>query len=289
MFVGSSGLHLRTTSVLQSCSCSSPNILCSSALSESSRSAANATFTQWLWPNTSSNLNVNGSLWTLTIEMMLYISMPLLAWLIAKRPVVASLTLAAVGILYRLYVALDGTAYQNWRFGSNPDVNSYMARLFLSRAILWLHTDLRVGHGSPMGNHAGVPATIREGFKAWTQPGGGVRLAVAEPDHPQGVRAGVHLSALGLVHLFRLRHLPSHGSSAPVCRPTVHWPTEDRLARRRLVGRTQLRAVPVALSRDPELLRNWSRPFPPQLSYLPLRITESRWCLSPGCCQLCLH
>jgi peptidoglycan/LPS O-acetylase OafA/YrhL len=95
--------------------------------------AANATFTQWLWPNTSSNLNVNGSLWTLTIEMMLYISMPLLAWLIAKRPVVASLTLAAVGIAYRLYVALDGTAYQNWRFGSNPDVNAYIARLFLSR------------------------------------------------------------------------------------------------------------------------------------------------------------
>lgn len=38
MFVGSSGSHLRTTSVLQSCSCSLPNTRCSSVLSESSRS-----------------------------------------------------------------------------------------------------------------------------------------------------------------------------------------------------------------------------------------------------------
>jgi peptidoglycan/LPS O-acetylase OafA/YrhL len=94
---------------------------------------ANATFTQWLWPSTASNLNVNGSLWTLTIEMMLYAFMPLFAWLIAKRPVVACLTLAGLGLLYRLYVALDGTAYQNWRFGSSPGINNDVARLFLSR------------------------------------------------------------------------------------------------------------------------------------------------------------
>jgi peptidoglycan/LPS O-acetylase OafA/YrhL len=94
---------------------------------------ANATFTQWLWPNTASNLNVNGSLWTLTIEMMLYAFMPLFAWLIAKRPVIACFSLAALGILYRLYVALYGTAYQNWRFGPDSAGNSYLARLFLSR------------------------------------------------------------------------------------------------------------------------------------------------------------
>lgn len=95
--------------------------------------AANTTFTQWLWPSTSSNLNVNGALWTLTIEMMLYLFMPIFAWLISKRPVVASISLVGLGIAYRLYVALAGTRYQEWRFGSNPDVNSDIARLFLSR------------------------------------------------------------------------------------------------------------------------------------------------------------
>lgn len=95
--------------------------------------SANATFTQWLWPSTASNLNVDGSLWTLTIEMILYLTMPVLAWLIAKRPLVASLVLAGVGIGYRLFVALGGSGYQEWRFGSNPGVSAEIARLFLVR------------------------------------------------------------------------------------------------------------------------------------------------------------
>jgi len=93
------------------------------------------TFTQWLWPTTSTNLNVNGSLWTLTIEMILYLTLPLLAWLIAKRPVLASLGLVALGAGYRLMVALDGAWLQQLRVGNNQ-VPTEIARLFLSRQFL---------------------------------------------------------------------------------------------------------------------------------------------------------
>ena len=92
------------------------------------------TFTQWLWPTTSTNLNVNGSLWTLTIEMILYLTLPLLAWLISKRPVLASLGLAGLGIGYRLIVVFHGQWLQQWRFPAGFD--SGLARLYLSRQFI---------------------------------------------------------------------------------------------------------------------------------------------------------
>jgi peptidoglycan/LPS O-acetylase OafA/YrhL len=93
------------------------------------------TFTQWLWPTTSVNLYVNGALWTLTIEMLLYLTLPLLAWLIAKRPVVASLTLAGIGVAYRLLCAFHGQWLQEWRFGAHS-APSEIARLYLSRQFI---------------------------------------------------------------------------------------------------------------------------------------------------------
>jgi len=83
---------------------------------------ANATFTQHLFPNTEANLNVDDSLWTLSIEMTLYLVMPLLAFLIARRPIVASLALASIGIGWRLYVALDGATVTRWYFGVHSPV-----------------------------------------------------------------------------------------------------------------------------------------------------------------------
>ena len=94
------------------------------------------TFTQWLWPTTSTNLNVNGSLWTLTIEMILYLTLPLLAWLISKRPVLASLGLTALGVGYRLIVVFHGQWLQEWRFPAGFD--SGLARLYLSRQFIGL-------------------------------------------------------------------------------------------------------------------------------------------------------
>ena len=48
---------------------------------------ANVTFTQHLFPRTTSSLNVNGALWTLTIEMMLYLFLPVMALLVKRSPV----------------------------------------------------------------------------------------------------------------------------------------------------------------------------------------------------------
>ena len=188
---------------------------------------ANTTFTQWLWPNTSSNLNVNGSLWTLTIEMMLYAFMPLFAWLIAKRPVVACLSLAGLGAPLSALRCPGRNRVSELAIRIEPRRQLVPGAPVPLTAILGIHSDLRVGHGTPMGDHAGIPAAIRETINAGSQHGGGVRPAVAQFDHPQGVRTRLHLSTLDLVHVLRLRHLPADGSRAPVRRPTVHRPAED--------------------------------------------------------------
>jgi peptidoglycan/LPS O-acetylase OafA/YrhL len=97
---------------------------------------ANLTFTQWLTPNTSSNLNVDGSLWTLTIEMMLYAVMPFLAFLISRRPVVASLIVAGLGVGFRLYDALGPGTLERWAFGPNSTVSAEIQHLFIARQFL---------------------------------------------------------------------------------------------------------------------------------------------------------
>jgi peptidoglycan/LPS O-acetylase OafA/YrhL len=97
---------------------------------------ANATFTQWLTPGTSSNLNVDGSLWTLTIEMLLYAAMPLLAFFIARRPVIASLALAGCGVGFRLYDALGPGTLERWAFGAKSNVSAEIQHLFIARQFL---------------------------------------------------------------------------------------------------------------------------------------------------------
>ena len=99
---------------------------------------ANSTFTQHLFPSTESNLNVDGSLWTLSIEMTLYLVMPLLAYLIARRPIIATLALAGVGVGWRLYVALHGAALTQWYFGAHSLAFLPLQYLFLSRQFIGL-------------------------------------------------------------------------------------------------------------------------------------------------------
>ena len=97
---------------------------------------ANLTFTQWLTPGTSSNLNVDGSLWTLTIEMMLYAVMPLLAFLISRRPVVASLVVGGLGVGFRLFDALGPGTLERWAFGTNSTVAPEIQHLFIARQFI---------------------------------------------------------------------------------------------------------------------------------------------------------
>jgi peptidoglycan/LPS O-acetylase OafA/YrhL len=97
---------------------------------------ANATFTQWLTPGTASNLNVDGSLWTLTIEMLLYLTMPFLAWVIGRWPIWGTVGLAGLGLGYRLYVSLAGGPLADWYWGSLAGPGMGIERLFLVHQFL---------------------------------------------------------------------------------------------------------------------------------------------------------
>ena len=94
---------------------------------------ANATFTQWLSPTTSTSLNVSGVFWTLSIEMFLYALLPLFAWLIVRRPLLWGGALFAIGSAYRLYVALDGEALQRFMFKALPEAPEGIMRIYLLR------------------------------------------------------------------------------------------------------------------------------------------------------------
>jgi len=95
--------------------------------------AANLTFTQWFSPTTASSLNVSGVFWTLSIEMVLYALLPLLAWAIARRPLILGGFLFAVGFAYRLYVTIDPQWLQDKVFRAVPDMHEDLKRLFLLR------------------------------------------------------------------------------------------------------------------------------------------------------------
>jgi peptidoglycan/LPS O-acetylase OafA/YrhL len=93
---------------------------------------ANVTFTQWLLPGTSSNLNVNGVLWTLTLEVLLYAVMPAIALLIRWRSLVAAALLGGIGVAYRVAVAFDvGHLANRYFHGGGPPAE--IQRLFLVR------------------------------------------------------------------------------------------------------------------------------------------------------------
>lgn len=97
--------------------------------------AASATFTHWMFPNYASSLNVNGALWTLTIEMTLYLVLPLIAPPMRNRPWLTFAAIFGFGMLFRAYVSWHGAALVHLYFGyGNVDLGN--AHLFLSRQFL---------------------------------------------------------------------------------------------------------------------------------------------------------
>jgi peptidoglycan/LPS O-acetylase OafA/YrhL len=68
------------------------------------QTSANVFFLQQLSPATVSNLNVNGALWTLTIEMILYAVLPVLIYLVKKSVSLTIASMILIGICYRLAV-----------------------------------------------------------------------------------------------------------------------------------------------------------------------------------------
>ena len=99
---------------------------------------ANASFTQWLTPGTSSSLNVDGALWTLTIEMLLYLALPLMAIPFRRHPYATFVTLCAIGLGWRFWVVHSAQPLQHIAFGdvSGNAALEANARLYLARQFL---------------------------------------------------------------------------------------------------------------------------------------------------------
>jgi peptidoglycan/LPS O-acetylase OafA/YrhL len=108
---------------------------------------SNLTFAHYLRPETSSSFGVNGALWTLTIEMVLYVAMPAMALLFAKAPRVAFVALMAIGVGWRLWIGLAGDGLTTFYFGEDRIINEAVARLFIAQQFVGYVTIFGLGIG----------------------------------------------------------------------------------------------------------------------------------------------
>lgn len=110
--------------------------------------AAHLTFTHFLFPFSAGSYLVNGSVWTLTIEMIFYVLLPIVVRLFyGRRWVLSLLGAAGVSLLWAyltrhsLGPLVDYIARDNSAFGWTPDVS----RSFLSRQFPAHLTDFAIG------------------------------------------------------------------------------------------------------------------------------------------------
>lgn len=97
---------------------------------------ASGTFTHYLFPATASSLNVDGALWTLTVEMLLYLVLPLIAIGMLWKPLVTIGATMAVGLGYRVWIALYGSNLVHFYFGNSPNVSEGLGKLYLGRQFI---------------------------------------------------------------------------------------------------------------------------------------------------------
>jgi peptidoglycan/LPS O-acetylase OafA/YrhL len=95
----------------------------------------NATFTQYLFPDYSSSLNVNGALWTLTIEMLLYAFLPLMALLVRFNPWLGTTLLIAIGLGWRALAAYHGDGLRDFYFADGR-TDFGIQSLFIARQFI---------------------------------------------------------------------------------------------------------------------------------------------------------
>jgi peptidoglycan/LPS O-acetylase OafA/YrhL len=98
--------------------------------------AINATFTQYLFPDYSSSLNVNGALWTLTIEVLLYAFLPVMALLVRFNPWIGTALLILVGLGWRALVAFHGDGLRDFYFGGDGRTDYGIQSLFIARQFI---------------------------------------------------------------------------------------------------------------------------------------------------------
>ena len=78
---------------------------------------ANLTFTQYLFPTTAGSFGTNGVLWTLSIEFMLYLMLPIIGWLFVRAPAATFAVMVAIGIGWRVVIGVAGDGLREIYFG----------------------------------------------------------------------------------------------------------------------------------------------------------------------------
>ena len=127
----------------------------------------NATFTHYLFPGHLDALNVNGALWTLTIEMLLYAFLPIMALLVRFNPWLGTAILVGIGLGWRAWVAWDGDWLREPFFGDNQ-FNLGIESLFIARQFIGAVSIFALGilarwlvvHGHIDGIYRRLPARL---------------------------------------------------------------------------------------------------------------------------------
>jgi peptidoglycan/LPS O-acetylase OafA/YrhL len=108
---------------------------------------ANATFTHYLFPTTSSSFGTNGVLWTLSIEFALYLSLPLIGWLFVRSPRATFATMMTIGIGWRILVGVAGDGLRSFYFGDLA-VPLGLQSLFVARQFVGYLPLFAIGMGA---------------------------------------------------------------------------------------------------------------------------------------------
>lgn len=93
---------------------------------------SNLTFTHYLRPHTSSSLGVNGVLWTLSIEMMLYLLLPFIGIAFVRFPLLVAAVMTGIGVLWRAWIGISGDGIRRVYFG-DMGVPESLQSLFIAR------------------------------------------------------------------------------------------------------------------------------------------------------------
>ena len=131
---------------------------------------ANLTFTQHLSIDWTGSLFVNGSLWTLTIEMMLYLFLPVMALMVKRAPWPATGLFVLLGVGWFVLIAFHGDGLRELWYGSSanrpgdvPAQSGFVASQFpgaLSVFALGIGARWLVVHGSLDRLYRRLPARL---------------------------------------------------------------------------------------------------------------------------------